>query len=568
MSVDTEKQEVSSAATIKPLDTEIMKQYNLLGQHQWPIWKTLTAFTGLSIVMYMVCTAETIFNQILGQLKNEFGTKVYAQWMEASFLLTCVMVQPVWVKLAERFGRPWPLTASIIIFMGFSIMVGAAPTMGVLCVGRALQGVGGAGMMPLALVVLTDILTPGQRGVYMGLLGAVIIAAKWTGPIVGAALLENSTWRWTGYMNLPLGVGALVLLFVALRDVPAPPGTVLRKAKEFDYLGTVVWLGGSLMILLGLSWGGNEHPWRSAIIICLFVFGFIAIMLFAAIEAKFARWPIIPLRVLVRPRTLLTIVASFLIGICMYCMIMFVPVYYMMILGEGPVDSSRHILWFVLGGALGGIVAGTLVSVRGRVFYREWAVLGCAMLAIGYGLMYTWPQDSAATSKHAGYQVFVGLGLGFCVQQVLLAAQAGLPVDEISTVTTLVDYARTLGGMIGLVIGEVILKEKMFGTMATAFPLVFGADSLQGVDVVALESMAPIMQVMGSTAEPVFKGIVDALHLVFVVNVPFAAVACILCVFLKNIPLHHVLPAKGPEEVSEELYKLQQGGRSSDGNAD
>ncbi|KAJ1998825.1 hypothetical protein GGI04_004833, partial [Coemansia thaxteri] len=154
--------------------------HNLLGQPKWPLWKTLLAFLGLSLVMFMVCAAETILAQILGTLKSEFGTQVFAQWVEAAFLLTCVMVQPIWVKLAEKFGRPWPLFISIVIFMAFSIMVAASKSMVVMCVGRAFQGVGGAGMMPLSLVVLTDILTPAQRGLYMGLLGAVIILGKWT----------------------------------------------------------------------------------------------------------------------------------------------------------------------------------------------------------------------------------------------------------------------------------------------------------------------------------------------------------------------------------------------------
>ncbi|KAJ2080859.1 hypothetical protein H4R24_002775 [Coemansia sp. RSA 988] len=539
-----------------PADYERFKNHNLLGQPRWPLWKTLTAFLGLSLVEYMVCASETMFIQTLAPLKEEFGTSIFAQWIETAFLLTCVMVQPVWVKLAEKFGRPWPLFASIIIFMAFSIMVGAAKSMTVLCVGRALQGVGGAGMMPLALVVLTDILTPSERPVYMGLLGAIVILGKWTGPLIGAALLEHSTWRWAGYLNLPVGAGALAILAIVLHDMPTPPGNTMRKLRDFDYLGVVFWLGGSTMILLGLSFGGSEHPWRSVIIVCLFVFGFITILVFAGIEAKLANWPIIPLRVLSHTRTLLALVASLFIGVCMYGTIMFTPVYYMFVLGEGPLASAKHIMWVALGGCLGSIVAGLLVNVRGRVFYREWAVLGTAMMTVGYGLLYLWPADPQATGKHAGYQVFVGLGLGFCMQQVLLASQAELPVDEISTATTLIDYARTLGGMIGLVIGQVILKEKMFETIRESFSAL-APSQLEGQDVVALESMAPLLSSLPqSMSQPMYDGIVRALNLVFVADVPFAAVACILCLFLANIPLHVILPAKKSEELPQSLSDL------------
>ncbi|KAJ2889876.1 hypothetical protein GGI21_006393, partial [Coemansia aciculifera] len=359
----------------------------------------------------------TMFNQILDDLKKDFVTTIFGQWMAVAFLLPCVMLQPIWVKLAEKFGRQWPLFISTLIFMVFSVMVAASKSMIVMCVGRALQGVGGAGMMPLALVVLTDILTPGQRGFYMGVLGAIIILATWTSPIIGAALYAHSNWRWVGYMNLPIGVVALAILYATLHDLPTPPGGRTRKLREFDYLGTLFWLGGSTMILLALSWGGNEYQWDSAVVIYLFVFGFATIFGFGVIEGKYAKWPIIPLQLLIRRRTLLTIVASFFIGLCMYGMVIFVPMYYIIVMAEKALPAVMHILWSALGACIGAVVAGGLVNARGRVYYREWAVFGTALMAVGYVLMYTWPRDTAETGKHAGFQVLVGLGLGFCMQQ-------------------------------------------------------------------------------------------------------------------------------------------------------
>ncbi|KAJ2519315.1 hypothetical protein H4217_002767 [Coemansia sp. RSA 1939] len=533
------------------------RDLNLLGQPRWPIQKTLLTFLGLSLVMFLVCAAETVYNEILGTVMSELGSTLFAQWIAAAFLLTCVMVQPVWVKLAEKFGRLWPLLASVAIFMVFSVMVGAAQSMVALCVGRALQGVGGAGMMPLSLVVLTDILSPGERGVYMGFLGAVIVLGKWTGPAIGAALHESSTWRWAGYYNLPVGAVALAILFLTLRDLPTPPGAVKRKIREFDYLGTILWMGGSTMILLGLSLGGNEHAWRSAIVVCLFVFGFIVILLFGAVEGKWAKWPIIPLRMLARPRVLLPMISSFLIGFCLYGMIMFVPIYYSTVLDQGALQSVRHLLWCALGGCVGALVAGSLVQVRRRWYYREWAVLGTAMMTVGFGLMYVWPLDGEAKAKHAGYQVLIGLGLGFSMQQVLLSAQAGLPANEISTATTLIDYARTLGGMVGLVIGEVILKEKVFQAVNAMGFGSFVGTATGGTDFVQLESMLPLLRMLPSSISlPIYEGIVNAIHYVYVTDVPFAGTACILCMLVSNVPLHHILPATNSEELLETQRNL------------
>ncbi|KAJ2517993.1 hypothetical protein H4217_003609 [Coemansia sp. RSA 1939] len=533
------------------------RDLNLLGQARWPIQKTLLTFLGLSLVMFLVCAAETVYNEILGTVMSELGSTLFAQWIAAAFLLTCVMVQPVWVKLAEKFGRLWPLLASVAIFMVFSVMVGAAQSMVALCVGRALQGVGGAGMMPLSLVVLTDILSPGERGVYIGFLGAVIVLGKWTGPAIGAALHESSTWRWAGYYNLPVGAVALAILFLTLRDLPTPPGAVKRKIREFDYLGTILWMGGSTMILLGLSLGGNEHAWRSVIVVCLFVFGFIVILLFGVFEGKWAKWPIIPLRMLARPRVLLPMISSFLIGFCLYGMIMFVPIYYSTVLDQSALQSVRHLLWCALGGCVGAVVAGSLVQVRRRWYYREWAVLGTAMMTVGFGLMYVWPLDGEAKAKHAGYQVLIGLGLGFSMQQVLLSAQAGLPANEISTATTLIDYARTLGGMVGLVIGEVILKEKVFQAVNEMGFGSFVGTATGGTDFVQLESMLPLLRMLPSSISlPIYKGIVNAIHYVYVTDVPFAGTACILCMLVSNVPLHHILPATNSEELLETQRNL------------
>ncbi|KAJ2753751.1 hypothetical protein GGI19_002910 [Coemansia pectinata] len=435
-------------------------------------------------------------------------------------------------------------------------MVATSQSMIVMCVGRALQGVGGAGMMPLASVMLTDILTPQQRGFYMGLFGAVIILGKWTGPIIGA-LLEKSSWRWTGYMNLPIGAVALSILYYTLHDLPKPSGQVARALRDFDYIGTVFWLGGSLMILLALSWGGNEHPWGSALIISPLILGIVAMLIFGVIEDRYTRWPIIPLPVLIQPRTLLTLLTSFFIGLCMYGTITFVPVYYLMLEVESPLSAAKHILWCALGGCIGAVVAGYLVTFRGRVYYREWSVLGTALMSVGYILMYTWPRSSTATLRHAGFQVLVGLGLGFSMEQVRLASQAGLPAREISTVTTLIDYARTLGGMIGLAIGGIIMREKMFTTVHQSFSALFGSASLKGLDAVWLESLAPLLKTLPlELSEQLYKGIVEDLRLVFVVNVPFAVLACILCLLISNIPLHVILPASSVDEASDNMVDL------------
>ncbi|KAJ1840253.1 hypothetical protein LPJ70_004732, partial [Coemansia sp. RSA 2708] len=327
----------------------------------------------------------------------------------------------------------------------------------------------------------------------------------------------------------------------------------------FDFAGTVLWLGGSLMILLALSWGGNEHAWRSVTIVCLFVLGFVAILAFGMVEARLAKWPVIPLRVLARPRTLLALVASLFVGVCMYGVVMFVPVYYMMVLAQGPVQAAAHVLWFALGGCVGCVASGMLVCVRGRVAFREWAAAGTALMAVGFGLMFVWPEEPARNAQHAGYQALLGLGLGLAMQPILLASQAGLPVDEISTVTTLVDYARTLGGMIGLVVGQVILKEKLFATINREFGVFSPVQGSEGHDVVGLTSMVPMLGLLpADTAKVVYDGVVDALHYVFVADVPFAAAACIMCLFLANTPLHVVLPARRVDEIPEPLRRLHE----------
>ncbi|KAJ1679015.1 hypothetical protein EV182_002902, partial [Spiromyces aspiralis] len=514
---------------------------NMLGQPAWPIPKFLLAFAGLALTMFLVCTAETVSNQQLSDIASQMNTNIYSPWAASAFLLPCVMIQPVYIKLAEAFGRQWPLIAATLVFSVFSIMCGASTSFLAFVLGRGFQGVGGAGMMPLVLVVLTDIATIRVRGFWLGIMGAVMIAAKWLGPVIGAACLEHASWRWAYYYSAIGGLVAMAILFLTLRDLPRPPSALPRKARHFDYLGIILWLGGSVMILLALAYGGNEFPWRSVTIVSLFVAGFLVICIFGFVEYRFSQWPIIPLRLLTQPRVFISIVASGFIGMAMYTILFFVPVFYHAVRDMSNTAAAAQGLWTVLGGGFFAVVSG--IAVRWTYNYRPFILAGTALMAIGYGLMYTWTVQQN-NAKEIDFQIIVGAGLGLCMQQVLLAGQAGLSLDEVATVTTLIDYSRTLGSMIGLVISEVVLKDqviKKLTTILSQFSFIPVVD-LHYIDLVSLQTMLPALRKFSdSISIPVFNALKDAINLTYAINVAFAGIAFVLCLFLRT---KNLLPDK------------------------
>ncbi|KAJ1919127.1 hypothetical protein H4219_002176 [Mycoemilia scoparia] len=527
-------QEGSRVSIIKDFDP---KTQNLLGQPKWPKRKFLPTFFGLGLAMFLVCASETISNQQVASLATTMKTTIFSQWLVSGYLLTCVMVQPIYVKLAEIYGRKWPLFISIFIFSVFSIMCGASQSFIAIVLGRAFQGLGGAGVMPLSLVVLTDITTPHHRPLWLGLFGAIIILGMWIGPLLGSAWLEYSSWRWAYYHSAICGFASLGILGFTLHDLPSPPGMLSRKIRHFDYLGTLTWLGGSIMILLALAWGGNEHPWRSATIVCLFVIGFFVIIVFGIIELRFTKWPIIPLHLLVKPQVLLSTIASAFVGMAACGEIFFVPIYYHTVRNQNNTHASAQLLWFALGGCVSAIAAG--IACVKTYNYRIFILAGTALMAIGYGLMYTWKVEEQR-GKEIGYQIITGFGFGLCTQQILLAGQAGLKFNDVATVTTLVDYSRTLGGMIGLVIGEVILKDQIIKKMddvldgLSFLPKV----DLSRMDLVTLQNYLPLLNKLSSSiTAPIYEAIVGAIGLTLAVYVAFAGAAFLASIFLKPKPL-------------------------------
>ncbi|KAJ1917903.1 hypothetical protein H4219_002947 [Mycoemilia scoparia] len=521
---------------------------NLLGQPKWNIISLSTTFIGLGLGMLLVCSAETIANMQMVKLKALYDSTISSVWLEAGFLLTCVMIQPIYIKLAEEFGRVRPLYGAMAIFIVFSIVIGAANSMELLVAGRVLQGIGGAGIMPLTLVVLTDITTISQRGVWINFLGMAIILGKWTGPMLGALAYENSLWRWSYYAPAIIGAVTVVFMYFTLDKLPKPPsnGSPARGWKDFDILGIITWCIGSVMFLSALVLGGNEFEWSSAIVVCLLVFGLLIVAGFFFIEWKVASWPMIPLKTLRTLRSWLCLVASFFAGMCMYTSIFFIPYYYSTIHSYDGSKAGLQLMWYILGGCVGSLMAGFITSRFGHYYYLNLSGLG--LLIIGNGLNYRWDQTNQKV-YYPACQVISGLGLGLCIQQMLLAAQVNISPVDIATVTTMVDYARTFGGMVGLIIGESLLKNQIYNKVVPTLgdiPLLNLRStekshsekytSLKNIDFLSVGKSIPAFR--AAFPEVIEKALIEGAEgfsHITLVNIISAGIAFILCLFIKQI---------------------------------
>ncbi|KAJ1675780.1 hypothetical protein EV182_000587 [Spiromyces aspiralis] len=525
-------------------------ELNLLGQRKWGARRLALAFAGLAMGMTLVCLGETVAGQQMSSIRGEFTTSISAVWLEAGFLLTCVMLQPVYIKFAEMFGRARPLFAAVAIFSAFSVLAGAGQSFEAVVVGRALQGAGGAGMMPLTLVVLTDITAAGQRVMWINLLGVAILAGKWAGPVIGALGVEHgSAWRWTYYAPAIWGLLTLGVMAATLRGMPAPPVNYGRARcgksdrplwRDFDLLGMILWSAGSLMLLTGLVLGGNVRPWGSAVVLCLVILGTSLLLAFGVVEWKVARWPMVPLRVVGRPRSLLALAGSFFAGMCMYTSVLFIPLIYSTALERAASNAGLQILWCLLGGLVG-LAVSTVAGWQHKCYYLL-NLVGLAIITVGNGLMMLWNAGEQPALKPA-IQVITGFGLGLCIQQMLLAAQDGVPTTDIATVTTLVDYARTFGGMIGLVVGLSILRTWVSHRVIPIlkgiplFSLTTGGNDLMSIDITEIGPHIPVLRkafpsIVSAAINEAFRGF----HVLFILNAIYAFTALAFFVFVRQLP--------------------------------
>ncbi|EEP72931.1 drug resistance transporter, emrB/qacA subfamily [Micromonospora sp. ATCC 39149] len=495
---------------------------------------------GLMTGMLLAALDQTIVGTALPTIVGELGGIDHYSWVVTAYLLASTASTPLYGKMADLYGRRPVFLFSIGTFLLGSLLAGLSQDMTQLIVTRGVQGLGAGGLMTLAFTIISDVVSPRERGRYQGLFGAVFGIASVAGPLVGGYFAETS-WRWIFYLNVPLAILAIVVCYHVMRLIPFQ-----RREHTIDWLGAALLVAGVSCLLLALSWGGTSYAWGSAVIIGLFAAGAVLGGLFLLQEVRVAE-PILPLR-LFRSRTFaLANSAGFVLGLVMFGSIIFIPLYLQIVKGASPTRSGLLMLPMMAGIIVTSILTGRAMSRIGR--YKWFPVAGSAVLLVGM-LLFTRLAVDTSLWVAFGYLVVLGVGLGLSMQSLILAVQNAVDSRDLGAGTSSATFFRSLGGAFGVAILGAVLSSRLADQLASRMPAAIAQLSPEqraavvaggGTDV-SINDPATILVLPGPIRAAIQAAFVESLHLVFLTTGLIAVVAVLVTLALPDEKLRGAGP--------------------------
>jgi EmrB/QacA subfamily drug resistance transporter len=417
--------------------------------YQFTIGRILAIYSGLMLALLLAALDQTIVATALPRVVSELGGISQYSWVFTAYMLGSTVTVPLYGKLGDAHGRKPLFIVAILVFLAGSALCGAAQNMWELVVFRAVQGIGAGGLFPLTLAMVGMIVPPRDRGRYQGLIGSVFASASIIGPLVGGFIVDNTSWRWIFYVNLPVGGLALAVILVTM------PRRPYRQEHSIDWLGAGVLGAGTTALLLALVWGGRQYPWESAEVIGTLAASVVLLALFALIERRVPE-PIIPFDLLRNPTVASSVACMALVGMAMFGTISFVPLFVQGVIGTSATSSGVVLTPLMLGAVTTSFISGQLVSRTGR--YRPNTLVGPLVLAAGTLLL--WRMDVHTTNGEAARDmVIAGIGLGTMMQIFVLSVQNSVPRAAMGTATALTQFSRSIGATLGVTIMGVIVNQ-------------------------------------------------------------------------------------------------------------
>jgi EmrB/QacA subfamily drug resistance transporter len=484
-------------------------------------------FAALMLVLLLASLDQTIVSTALPTIVGDLGGLNHLSWVVTSYLLSSTVVGPIYGKLGDLYGRKVVLQTALAIFIVGSALCGTSQDMASLIAFRAVQGLGGGGLVVVVMAVVGDLVSPRDRGRYQGYFGAVFGVAVVIGPLLGGFFVDNLSWRWIFYVNLPLGVAAFVVIartFHAKRSETKP---------VIDYFGAPLLAGSLTALVLYTSLGGTTYPWGAPGMVALLVGGFVLLLAFGYAEQRAAD-PLLPLS-LFRNRVFGTACAiSFAIGLALFGSVTYIPLYLQAAKGHTATESGLLMTPMMAGMLMTSIASGQIISRTGR--YKRFPVLGTAIATVGLLLLSRLAPETSTLTAGA-YMLVLGLGLGLVMQVLVLVAQNSVDYTNLGVATSGVTLFRQVGGCVGVALFGAIFSNEFTAHLRGALPGAHATGSLNLTEVRRLPPGAHYAYVHALT---------DALHPVFLAAAGVCTVAFVLACLLPEVPLRTTAGAPSP----------------------
>ena len=419
--------------------------------YPFSIGRILAIYSGLMVTLLLAALDQTIVATALPKVVSELGGITQYSWVFTAYMLGSTVTVPLYGKLGDAHGRKPLFLVAITIFLAGSALCGLAQNMVELVVFRAIQGVGAGGLFPLTLAMVGMIVPPRDRGRYQGLIGSVFAAASIIGPLVGGFIVDNFSWRWIFYVNLPVGGVAMAVILVTMPKRP------YKQEHSIDWFGAGILALGTTSLLLGLVWGGRDYPWGSAQVVGALVAAVVLLAVFGVVE-RLVPEPIIPFDLLRNQTVASSVACMALVGAAMFGTISFVPLFVQGVIGTSATSSGVVLTPLLLGAVTTSFLSGQLVSRTGR--YRPNTLIGPLILMTG--LLLLWRMGVHTTNGEAARNmVIAGVGLGLMMQIFVLSVQNSVPRRAMGSATALTQFSRSIGATLGVTLMGVIVNQRL-----------------------------------------------------------------------------------------------------------
>ena len=414
---------------------------------------------GLTLGMLLASLDQTVVGTSLPRIVAVLGGMELFSWLFTAYMLAQTITIPIAGKLSDRLGRKPIFMAGMVLFMAGSFIAGFSTSMEMLIVCRFIQGLGGGALIPVAMATVADLYAPQDRGKIQGMLGAVFALSTVIGPFIGGFIVDNWDWDWVFWVNLPIGIFALIVASVKF------PALERQETAPVDLLGIVTLVGALAPGLLALTWGGTTYPWTSPLILGMVAFSGIMIAAFIVVERRAAD-PLLPFGLFRESIFTMGSAGLFIMAVGMFGVIGFLPLFLQAVMGMSATNSGMLTIPLMIGSMVTSITSGFLLK---RTGYKPWLLIGPPIMAAGMFLLSTLHAGSSPLEAVI-YQAIVGLGMGAVMSNYIVAAQNVMPKSEMGVATSAMSLFRSIGGTVGITLFGAVLNNRMVAEIGANLP--------------------------------------------------------------------------------------------------